>query len=78
MKEQPTKWATAVHQERIAALVLSRASRARLSCASLSWGSASLHPRLYASTRYAGFETGPALSLIFLWSVALNESQTEV
>src|SRR5207237_2557375 len=37
-------------------LALSHASRARFSCVSLSWGSASLHPRLYALTRYAGFE----------------------
>jgi hypothetical protein len=34
---------------------LSHASRARLFASSIR-GSASLHPRLYASTRYAGFE----------------------
>ena len=49
------KWATAANQKQVAAFALSHASRARFSYLFLSWGSASLHPRLYASTRFAGF-----------------------
>ena len=52
------KWATAIHYEQFEAFGLSHASRARFSLVPLSWGSASLHPRLYAFTRSAGFETG--------------------
>src|SRR5882724_10345436 len=46
-RKEPAKWATAG--------ALSHASRAQFHYLSLSWGSASLHPRLYASTRSAGF-----------------------
>ena len=42
---------------------LSHASRAPISLCSLSWDFASLHPRLNASTRYAGF--GKSVSIIF-------------
>jgi hypothetical protein len=48
------KWATAVQHEQ-SQLVFFRALRALIfHDLSLSWGSALLHPRLYASTRFAG------------------------
>jgi hypothetical protein len=56
IREKPLKGATAMHHEKIPSLALSHASRAWSSHVSLPWGSASLHPRLYASTHCAGFE----------------------
>jgi hypothetical protein len=71
MKVQPVKWATAIevtprhHFGKVPAL--SRASRARFPLRLPSWGSATLHPRLYAPTRFAGLGIKPlALSALLL------------
>src|SRR6266550_5638640 len=44
--------------------MLSHAPRARFSYLFLSWGSTSLHPRLYASARFAGFGKPRRVDLI--------------
>jgi hypothetical protein len=50
-----TSWYLIARQSTLSGrLVLSPVSRARLSCLFGSWGSASLHPRLYAAARSAG------------------------
>ena len=53
-KEEPAKWATATRHSNHSFCAIARFARS-VFLPSSSWGSASLHPRLYASTRYAGF-----------------------
>jgi len=51
--KEPTKWALVVQTAVIPQATIARFARS-VSYLSLSWGFASLHPRLYAFTRYAG------------------------
>ena len=55
MRTQSAKWATVVYQ--IAHHALSHVSRARFFILHGSCGYASLHPRLYASTRYPSWRS---------------------
>src|SRR6185503_8943841 len=57
-QEEPAKWATAVYQDRIAALALSHASRARFSDPSSTWGFASLQPQALCFHPLRGFLKG--------------------